>query len=204
MNRVIAYIDGFNLYHGLKEAGWDRYLWLDIQKLAINLLRINQELVFTKYFTSRTIIDDDAKKQRQTTYIEALQTLNYIEVIEGKYHKEPQKCRKCGHVRTELIEKMTDVNIAVELVLDAVKDKYDIALLVTADKDLVPAVKAVRNEFPKKRIVIALPPKRYSDDLIKEANAFLHIGRTQFANSLLPPKVIRQDGFELIPPTTWV
>jgi len=26
MNRVIAYIDGFNLYFGMKEKGWRRFI----------------------------------------------------------------------------------------------------------------------------------------------------------------------------------
>ena len=29
--RLIAYIDGFNLYFGLKEKGWKRYYWLDMK-----------------------------------------------------------------------------------------------------------------------------------------------------------------------------
>ena len=41
--RVIAYIDGFNLYFGLKDSGWRRY-WLDVSKLARSLLPDNAEL----------------------------------------------------------------------------------------------------------------------------------------------------------------
>ncbi len=29
MDRVIVYIDGFNLYFGLKSKGWRRYFWLN-------------------------------------------------------------------------------------------------------------------------------------------------------------------------------
>ncbi len=50
--RVIAYIDGFNLYFGLKAMGWRRYYWLDLFKLSRNLLKTNQELVAVKYFTA--------------------------------------------------------------------------------------------------------------------------------------------------------
>ena len=28
MERVIAYVDGFNFYFGLKASRWERYLWL--------------------------------------------------------------------------------------------------------------------------------------------------------------------------------
>jgi hypothetical protein len=39
MLRVIAYIDGFNLYFGLTSQGWERFLWLDVQALSRNLLK---------------------------------------------------------------------------------------------------------------------------------------------------------------------
>ena len=34
MNRVIAYIDGYNLYHGLREQNWKRFYWLNLQRLS--------------------------------------------------------------------------------------------------------------------------------------------------------------------------
>jgi len=36
MDRVIAYVDGFNLYFGLKSKGWRRYYWLNPRALALN------------------------------------------------------------------------------------------------------------------------------------------------------------------------
>ena len=52
MRRVIAYIDGFNLYYGLKSKGWNSLLWIDLNRLIQRLLKNNQELVEIKYFTS--------------------------------------------------------------------------------------------------------------------------------------------------------
>ena len=43
--RVIAYIDGFNLYFGMMEAGYNNCRWLNISKLASNLLKPGQTLV---------------------------------------------------------------------------------------------------------------------------------------------------------------
>ena len=34
MATVIAYVDGFNLYHGLHQGYRRRYLWLDLQQLV--------------------------------------------------------------------------------------------------------------------------------------------------------------------------
>ena len=50
MERVIAYVDGYNLYYGLREKGWRRFYWLNIQAMAQHLLKPNQTLVTTKYF----------------------------------------------------------------------------------------------------------------------------------------------------------
>jgi len=37
--RVIAYIDGFNLYFGIKQSNWNDVLWLNVKKLAESLLK---------------------------------------------------------------------------------------------------------------------------------------------------------------------
>jgi len=67
VDRVIAYIDGFNLYYGLREQGWQRYYWLNVQELARNLLKPHQELLFIKYFTSLVspTLQDPYKNKRQ-------------------------------------------------------------------------------------------------------------------------------------------
>jgi hypothetical protein len=39
--RVIVYIDGFNLYFGMREAGFDNCRWLDVATLAKSLLQAN-------------------------------------------------------------------------------------------------------------------------------------------------------------------
>jgi hypothetical protein len=44
MTRVVAYVDGFNLYFGLKNGYGRRYHWLDLQALATSLLQAGQEL----------------------------------------------------------------------------------------------------------------------------------------------------------------
>ena len=40
--RVVAYIDGFNLYYGLKTSDMRRFLWLDLPCLAKSLIREDQ------------------------------------------------------------------------------------------------------------------------------------------------------------------
>ena len=202
MNRVIAYIDGFNLYFGLREKGWCRLYWLNVQLLVQNLPKFNQELVMTKYFTSRIIGSPD-KEKRQSTFIEALETLPNLEIFYGKYQLNPRECLHCGFKNQVPNEKMTDVNIAVEMLSDAVKGKFDTALLLSADSDLVPLIRAIKNTFTKKRIVVAFPPARWSVELQSVAHAFFTIGRVNLTRSLFPDKVKKADGFILQRPLTW-
>ena len=202
MNRVIAYIDGFNLYFGLRERGWRRFYWLNVQLLVQNLLKFNQELVMTKYFTAR-VIGSLAKQKRQSTFIEALETLPNFKIFYGKYQLNPRECPNCGFKDKVPNEKMTDVNIAVEMLLDAVNEEFDIALLLSADSDLIPPVRAIKNTFTQKRIVVAFPPKRESVELKNIAHACLRIGRANFAKSLFPDEVKKADGFILKRPSNW-
>ena len=42
--RVIAYIDGYNVYHGLQAKGYSRYLWLDHRALLNGKIRDGEVL----------------------------------------------------------------------------------------------------------------------------------------------------------------
>jgi uncharacterized LabA/DUF88 family protein len=201
--RVMAYIDGFNLYYGLRAAGWKRYYWLNLQTVARNLLKSDQDLVFTKYFTSRVSYPPE-KGQRQATFLEALETLNDFQIFYGHYQTNPQRCRKCGNKEMIPSEKMTDVNIAVEILRDAYQDMFDSAILVSADSDLTAPVLAIKELFPEKRIVVAFPPQRHSAQLRRLAHGSLQIGRANLAKSVFPDRVPKGDGFVLQRPADWI
>lgn len=68
---VIAYIDGFNLYHGLRDRYQHRYLWLDLTKL-VRHLRPRDSIVAVRYFTA-VVRNDPSAQARQQAYLSALQ-----------------------------------------------------------------------------------------------------------------------------------
>jgi len=203
MERVIAYIDGFNLYFGLKSSKWQRYYWLNLQLMVQNLLKPNQTLIYTKYFTSR-IATPIGKHKRQTTYLDALATLQNFSITYGKYQHNPHICQNCGNVEVIPNEKMTDVNIAVDLLGDAYLDRYDSALLISADSDLTAPIKQVHQLFPNKQIVVVFPPKRVSKDLMNIASAYYFLGRETITKSQFPVHVTSISGFVLTKPSKWV
>jgi uncharacterized LabA/DUF88 family protein len=98
---------------------------------------------------------------------------------------------------------MTDVNIATEMLSDAFTNRFDVALLLSADGDLVGPVQKVRHLFPEKRIVVVFPPARYSNALRSAANACLHLDRATLAQSVFPDQVVKPDGFVLQRPAEW-
>ena len=201
MERVLVYIDGFNLYFGMVEAGFDHCRWLNVQRLAENLLKPTQQIVGVKYFTSR-VSNNPSKQKRQSTYIEALETFD-VDVIYGHYQNNISDCKRCGHSWQDPKEKMTDVNIATNMIIDAYKDKYDMALLISGDSDLVPPIRAVHENFPKKNVFVAFPPKRHNVTVANAAKGSMIIGRKKLVDSQLPDSVSKRDGFILKKPSEW-
>ena len=200
--RVIAYVDGFNLYYGLKSKGWRRYYWLDLPALCSNLLQDNQQLLLTKYFTARVSSPADTRK-RQSDYLEALQTRQNLEIFFGQYLPKTQHCRACGTNNFSAEEKMTDVNIAVQILCDAFQNRFDTALILSADSDLVPPIQAVKTLFPNKRVLVGFPPHRSSKELMNIASAYFTLGRAKIAQSQLPDSISKTDGVLLSRPNSW-
>lgn len=199
--RVIVYIDGFNLYFGLKTRGWQRFLWLDLRKMSERLLKPHQRLGGVKYFTSRIRLPHD-KASRQNKFLEALETLPDLEIFYGNYQINRRNCRKCGHVDHVPNEKMSDVNIATEMLTDAFLNKFDTALLISADGDLMTPVQRIA-KIVGKRIIVVFPPDRRSFKLESVATAHMFIGRNHLANSQFPAQVKKRNGFILERPREW-
>jgi uncharacterized LabA/DUF88 family protein len=202
--RVAAYVDGFNLYFGLKEAGFRRFYWLDVIALARNLLKPDQRLVATHYFTAR-IRDNGrnvADQKRQNTYLEAL-ALQGARCQFGHYLEKSRECRRCHSTWMDYEEKMTDVNIAIQLLSDAFDDVYDMALVISGDSDLTTPVRRVRQRFPAKRVIVAFPPRRQSSELKRCATGYLSIGEDKLRMSQLPEALMKPDRFVLSRPVSW-
>jgi len=186
MERVIVYVDGFNLYFGLRENNWRKYYWLDLNKLSQNLLRSDQMLMQVNYFTAR--IKDSGHNQadarRQTIYLDALATLPNLITYEGHYLQKTVRCRNCGDTWATYEEKMSDVNLATQLVADAFDNHFDTALIISADSDLS-------------------TPARRSHELCRAATGHWVIGEDKLRQSLLPEQITTSSGYVLTRPEYW-
>ena len=205
MERIVVYVDGFNLFYGLRSKGWRRFYWLDLQQLGKNLLRSGQRLQRVRYFTARVLEDpsDPGKVRRQDAYLDALSTLPDVSVHYGYFLRHRAYCRTCGDSWPTYEEKMTDVNIAMELLGDAEADRFDTALVVSGDSDLAGPIENVLARHSGKRVVVAFPPARVSNRLRRIATASLTIGPGVLGRSRLPERIEMEDGYRLTRPAEW-
>lgn len=155
------YVDGFNLYYcALKKSP---YKWLNLLDLVNKILPKNR-VDKIKYFTARVSarLDDPDQPTRQQTYLRALQTLPNIEIIEGHFlthtirmalaNPIPGQPKTVEVIKTE--EKGSDVNIATHLLVDAYRNAFNVAVLISNDSDLAEPVKAVKDIFNKTVIIL--------------------------------------------------
>jgi hypothetical protein len=201
--RVAVYVDGFNLYYGLKSRGWGHYYWNDPHKLAQQLIRPGYRLIKVQYFTARVKEPAD-KRARQTAYLDALRASSEAQVVLGTFYTKFRDCHRCGSRWTTHEEKMTDTAIGVNLVADAFTDIFDAAFLVGGDTDIVPAIKMVRRHFPKKRLEAWFPPGRKNQAVADVCDDEGHITGAQMQAAIMAEQFTTERGAIIRRPPEWV
>lgn len=201
-NRVLAYIDGFNLYHGLKDKSWRQFYWLDPAELVRQLVTGGRQVEGVKYFTARVRGPED-KRRRQSVFLDAVEVHSDAETILGRFYQKPRACKKCGNSWTSHEEKMTDSAIAAHLVADAFLDAFDTALMIGGDTDIVPAMKLVKRHFPEKRIEAWFPPRRKNQQVADVAHDSGNIHGAHLGKSLMPDQIEVTPGVVLCRPAEW-
>jgi uncharacterized LabA/DUF88 family protein len=182
MSRLIAYIDGFNLYHAVHALRKPHLKWLDLWSLSQSFARAGETVAAVNYFSAYATWLPEAHV-RHREYVKALQH-HGVTCILGHFKSKQQKCKACGAEWTSHEEKETDVHIAARLVADAYEDRFDRALLITADSDLAPALNIVAAAFPGKQLFVAAPPGRFNH--ARSLNTKMVITPGRLAKCLLP------------------
>jgi NYN domain len=143
-------------------------------------------------------------EHRQSSYLDALaEHSSKVTVLEGRFQLKRAQCRLCGATWSSYEEKETDVSIATALVEHAALNRYDTALLLSADSDLCPAVRAAKRLRPAVRVVAAFPPRRRSDDLRAAVDGSFTIGDANIRQSQLPAVIRTSTGRLLRRPAKW-
>lgn len=163
MRRAALYIDGFNFYYGVRnhfKAGEPQrgfslsgLVWCDFRALIErHFLEPDTKLLLIRYFTAPVTEGVEARPdehERYALWLRAASTIPGLKPLFGYYRTEAGALRQ---------EKETDVNIAVELLLDGVAGNFDTAYVLSGDTDQIPAVAAAAFRLKEQKHVRVLVP----------------------------------------------
>lgn len=192
--RVVCFVDGFNLYHSIVKLKNPYLKWLNLWSLAsVFVPKQTHELCDVYYFSSYANWLPQSKRRHQA-YVKALTAFN-VKTIKGKFKDKDRKCPSCAHRWVAHEEKETDVNIALEMLNQAYQNKYNVALLISNDSDLAPAIKMIRTNFSSKLITTIAPPHSFhSNELIQASSHKSKITIDQLKRCLLPKETYDAKG----------
>ena len=168
--RISIYIDGANFVYGIKTIN-SRYndFMFDFEKLAKEICKKN-ELVKVNYYNASLKRKLNINKwERQQKLFNRLRKLRKFEVILCKRQK------RLNNLDEEFYSiKGDDIHLAIDMIMDATKNKYDKAVLISGDGDFAPLVRAIKRF--QKEIIIYSFKEVCSDALIKK-NKFTFIDK---------------------------
>jgi len=150
------------------------------------------------------------KKQKQSLLLNAniLRNGSRFEYVKGKFVEKQIICPYCETAYSVPEEKRTDVNISVYMMGDCAKNNADALILATADSDLLPTLKYIKENHPDKKVRVFFPPLGFSNDINnymkrnREKVVRLEHNKGKFLNSVMPDVVV-SDGRTCAIPTSW-
>ncbi len=170
MERVSIFIDGSNFYHlVLKKLGIEETQF-DFEGFITFLINGRKISEMGKRFYTGTVPEKEGDLKtkeamsKQTTLFTELKKTRW-EIKTSKLKRRIEEIRIDGRVADfknlqklgitkikfeRFREKGIDVKLATDLIVGAVDDQYDTALIVSSDSDLIPAIDWVRHRKKKK------------------------------------------------------
>lgn len=137
-DRIAVFIDGGNFYQRIKELDLLKSGKFSYSAFAKHLAH-GRTITSTKYYIG--IVRDHDHTERSKKLVESQQ--KFLAHLENE-DLHIGRGRIVYDHKTR--EKGVDVMIAVDLVVGAVEDTYDIAMVISSDTDLIPAVRYVRSK----------------------------------------------------------
>ncbi|MFH1223243.1 MAG: NYN domain-containing protein [Pseudomonadota bacterium] len=183
--KLMVYIDGSNLFHGLRERQSNGLSYRIDYKQLINVLVGARDVLRANYYGSYP----SSGSQSQFEFFDGLKLSGFeVKTFPLKTPTKPKKlrCLHCKETFDEITcplcakkfydlrpeEKGVDVAIAIDMISHAAKSVYDTAILVGGDKDHLGVVDVVKNEFGK-RVEVVNFSYRTSKELMKKADIFI-------------------------------
>lgn len=190
--KTFVYIDAFNLYFGAVRG--TPFKWLNIDQLC-RIVLPRHEITQIKYFTARVNARpyDPDQPTRQATYLRALATIPNLTVY-------------CGHLLTHTVtmplaypapgqnayvevfkteEKGSDVNLATQLLHDAHCNRFECAVIMSGDSDLLMPLRIVKDDLHKP-VGVVNPQHIPCKVLQNHATFYKHIRKSALIKSQFP------------------
>jgi uncharacterized LabA/DUF88 family protein len=144
VERVAVYIDGSNFYGYLKdkEINFPRGVKFDF-KTFVDFLIGKRKCVSKRYYTGVFRNIDRTEKSQRLVYG---QQKFFVNLEKDGFKIKRGRIMPTGGIYKE---KGTDVKIAVDLILGAIDNIYDIAILISSDTDLIPAIRYIKYKEKK-------------------------------------------------------
>ena len=141
--RIVVYVDGSNTYRRLKNLGIPQKSSRFDYSAFVEHLVGDRDLISKRHYVGIVKnIDGSEKSEKmvksQQKFLNGLRTEGF-EVKSGRIMYDD------GNIR----EKGVDVKLSVDLVIGAVDNIYDTAIIISSDTDLIPAIKYVRKAKKK-------------------------------------------------------
>ncbi len=142
--KVAVYIDGSNFYGYLKdkEINFPHGVKFDF-KTFVDFLIGERKCVSKRYYTGVFRNIDGTEKSQKLVYGQQKFFTNLEK--DGFKIKRGRIMPTGGTYK----EKGTDVKIAVDLIVGAVDNMYDVAILISSDTDLIPAISYIKYKEKK-------------------------------------------------------
>jgi len=159
--KVIIYIDGSNFYFSIKNKFKVK---IDIGKFCKKIVGNNELIKINYYIAPLTQKTHPEQYLEQQKFFEGLKKIDKLNIIFGRLEKR----KRDGGVF--YVEKASDVNLALDLTLDAQKEIYDEAYLISNDGDFSGAVKAAK-DFEKIVVYVAIGNKKAISYYLKKVTS---------------------------------
>jgi uncharacterized LabA/DUF88 family protein len=220
-------VDGFNLYHSLRDLerdSGDPLHWLDLSAMCSSYMGSLDPKArgFTVYYFSALAHHISKKNpgavERHERFITALRATGVVPVLSRfkpkqvsclRYKQLGRHCtfsegESCDGRFTSHEEKETDVAIASKLLELAASDETcHTAAIMGGDSDLLPAIHTAKILRPELTIAALFPYKRRSEDIRRAVDIAIRIRPEQYSKHQLPDVVTSIRGVEITRPESW-
>ena len=146
MTRVALFFDGKNHMKDLRRTAEDR--WLDHGTLARWVVEhVGGDTLFAAFYYTGVPNpnDDTSERHALSDLLEELERRPGFFVRRFNRRATTRECPHCARIIAYTEEKMVDTSLVTDMVLLAVQDAFDIAVVFSGDLDLAPGLSALHS-----------------------------------------------------------